>query len=1250
MSATGYRSYQEMLDDEPDDAKVSSLDNNSGTNVTPRIRSYQEMLDEDVSDDAITEQEFLNQEAAEEYYFRTRELPFGYEIKGASVPTTDDGFGSLGVSLKPISESNIPQQEKNLFTFKNTQRAVEQFNAPVDDVLSDEEFLAKRVPDYLYPFVKVVAAGVDGLIVKPSITALRGLNAGLLATGEGIEGSMAAFTRAVQEGVIEGGTFERLTGLTGEDLIPFDPKTSGRLFVGDLIMAAQVADAPAVGIASMAKIGASGQLKRFAEDADAISPDIITKRTTIAGTPIKEGSLVEKGLSSIGADVKLTRGSSRLQTAEMLARAEKARQREAATPTALSLKMRAESVRRAKAEAAAEEAAKHDDIMKDVIHNYEDINDLGRGAISKEAFGKTYIDFEKAKAIGVQRLEDLGLDDDVAYDLGIGPRGFRNPIFQSDKLNAAISTIAKVKERNPDAFKGSKNVIETLFRETVKKNLIASDDLKKILDEFGLTLDDYIFMTIGSGTKHGIGLQKFSAMAEAMGRTKRVKSTASKIQDELDGAPSVMDFLAGIVPIEMGLKKTGQNIRRFENLGRGLMVSAFATAARNFESVLIRTPLEGLTYVLQDAIIRGVRMSRHVKAGDITAARQEAVSTAKAFNPLAKDNTYKDSFNSYAFMFSKPEYADDLTKVILDQPELSNLLTRYKDQIIEAQKATGKGEGGISDLVFDPLEDFVHFLNAPNRGQEFLSRNAYFLSDLSRNLKREWGVNLEQIVKDGNIRDLINDSPNLRPTRGNVTPPSFAEIATDAVESALNKTYSSPPTFYPFKAALKLLNSIPFSTFAIPFPRFMFKAMEYVGANVAGGVLPAMRIAMGKGNLVQDSEKVARNMVGMSALLGLYMYRTSEDAPEEFNKVRNIDRSTTNIDPQFPLAPGFYIAEAWKQIQIEAKISRAAGKSMTESYSDGIENLTNWLFMDRGRNFGYGIKALTGSNFRNNQSFGVLAADISNLFAENNDASKSQETKKAFGKLVGNTVTRYFQPYTMVIDAERALGMRDNYYKTYEGEPDLSSGSAFVKGFMIPVYTRGMVGPSKEAEAPRKVYPMSGEKERLGPSWKLALGINIERGDKPYEKYLKSLNFRDYDFSFKVGIDVIDNTMAALTNELLPDMANMLASREPLLKQRLKDEGRYSNKMMVLEQRNLVKNNFRAMRESIKSAQFSGSSNPGYVMAVNALRKIPSEDRIIAMNRLQARQDAVGGPDLNLGSIEDVRRLIIEARRISKER
>ena len=180
--------------------------------------------------------------------------------------------------------------------------------------MSDEEFLARNVPDYLRPFVSVVAAGVDGVIVKPSVTALRGLNTGLLATGETLEGSMAAFTRAVQEGIIEGSTFERLTGLTGKDLIPFDPETSGRKFVGDLIQLAEVADAPAVAVTAMAKAGATAQMRKFAEDAGAITPDITTKRMTFAGGPIEEGSLVEKGLQSIGRDVKVIKGGDRVQT------------------------------------------------------------------------------------------------------------------------------------------------------------------------------------------------------------------------------------------------------------------------------------------------------------------------------------------------------------------------------------------------------------------------------------------------------------------------------------------------------------------------------------------------------------------------------------------------------------------------------------------------------------------------------------------------------------------------------------------------------------------------------------------------------------------------------------------------------------------------------------------------------------------------------------------------------------------------
>jgi len=1130
---------------------------------------------------------------------------------------------------KPIdpNAAKLPKEELDLFNYERTAAASKLSASPIDDVLSDEEFLVEYVPDYLRPFVRVVAKGADGALVKPTIRTMRSLNTGLTAAGETTSDAMAALTQAVQDGIVEGGTFEQLTGLTGKDIIPFDPKASGRRFTGDLIDAAMVADAPIVASAGMAKLAMQAQMKALTKGKDMVVP-----RTSLLGAPLKEGTLTEKAVRAVGADVK--RIDTDTMTPEMIASAEKARQarEESGEMTLGQIKQATRTVADEKRAAARAKAKENDDIRQSVIEQFEVENKLEKGAISKTVAGKTYIDYEKMRELGLDKLNDLDLDDDIAWDLGVGPAGYRNPIFNPDKMDAVVATVAEVKAINPDAFKGSKNVMETLFKETVQGNLIASDDLVKILDKYNLTLDDYIFMTVGSLRKAGQVLEKGSAMGEYMGKYKRGRPAGKKAQDELDNAQGMLEWLQGKgVPIP-GSKKLGQNIRRTENLGRGLMVSAFATAARNLESTIIRMPLEGMTNLLSEAIIRGVRAAQKTKAGDMKGAREAVFDTVNTFNPLSRKSAIGDSFAYWKHM-KNPLKSDELTKFILEQPENAKLLTRYRDQIVEAQKATGKGEGGISDFVFNPLEDFVDTINAPNRAQEFLSRNAYFLTDLSRNLKREWGISLEEAIKQGKIRELINDSPTLRPTSGNNPPPSFAELATDAVESALDKTYASPPNFKPFKAALKLLNSIPGSTIAIPFPRFMFKAMEYIGSGVGGGVVPAMRIAVGKGNTVKDADKVARNLVGLAALYAAYEYRTSDDAPEEYNKIANVDGTTTNIDPQFPLTPALYLAEAKKQLD-----------------KGGTDLLTQWLFMNRGRQFQNGVKSLTGTNFRNNQTFGDILSDVSNMFAEDNDALKTDESAKAFGKMFGNTLTRMLQPYTMVLDTERALGMRDMRYKTFEGEPNLSGGGKFVKGFMIPFATRGFISTEAEKNAPVRNFPMLGEKRRLGPTWKLALGINIEQGDNEWQKYLKSLQYIDYDFASKSGIDIIDNTMNALHNELLPDIAKMVMEDAPLIKKEMEEEGRFSEKVFLLEQRNRIENNKRAMFDSLKAAQFSGSSNPGYVMAVNELRRVARDRRLIAMNRLAARKRALGEPPVNLGTTQDIRTILKIVRGIKEER
>lgn len=222
---------------------------------------------------------------------------------------------------KPIdpNAAKLPKEELDLFNYERTAAASKLSDSPIDDVLSDEEFLVEYVPDYLRPFVRVVAKGADGALVKPTIRTMRSLNTGLTFAGETTSDAMAALTQAVQDGIVEGGTFERLTGLTGKDLIPFDPKTSGRRFTGDLIDAAMVADAPIVASASMAKLAMQAQMKALTKGKDMVVP-----RTSFLGSPLREGTLTEKAVRAVGADVK--RVDTDIMTPEMIASAEKARQ------------------------------------------------------------------------------------------------------------------------------------------------------------------------------------------------------------------------------------------------------------------------------------------------------------------------------------------------------------------------------------------------------------------------------------------------------------------------------------------------------------------------------------------------------------------------------------------------------------------------------------------------------------------------------------------------------------------------------------------------------------------------------------------------------------------------------------------------------------------------------------------------------------------------------------------------------------
>jgi hypothetical protein len=663
------------------------------------------------------------------------------------------------------------------------------------------------------------------------------------------------------------------------------------------------------------------------------------------------------------------------------------------------------------------------------------------------------------------------------------------------------------------------------------------------------------------------------------------------------------------------------------------MVSAFATAIRNFESALVRYPLEGLTNLMETGIV--------------LASRGDLKGMAREFNPFVRGNAYRNAFQMYGHTFGdrakvkrtgakgaiasreltsdKAEFVD----YILGQPEFKEQWTRFYDQVNEIQKYTGRGEGGLSDAVFEPLEDFVQFLNGPNRLQEFVTRRAYFLTDLDNALRREWGVGLEESIMKGQMRNMINDAPSIKPKEGR----AFHELVAEATDKALEKTYAASPNFPPFKGALQVLNSIPGSTFIIPFPRFMFKSMEYVGELVAGGGLVAARRLFNadskwRGNPARDAEMVSRNIVGLGALGMAYMAARDPNSPEDYNKVRTlVNDKVVDVTAQYPLAQLNYLAKAG-----------------TKFIEGGEGAFADWFrSTGGGKEF---IKLFTGTNFRDNQGLGNLLDDFADLAESQSKITTEAQLGKAAGRLVGDISARILQPFSMMIDAERALGMRTTEIKDFSTDPDMTFSGSAMKAFTQPLKSRGYYnsimdpleeyglvdGVRQESEVPARQYATREQtKERLNPEYKLALGLNVMEPDTAEEKFLKQMGFREDEFDSKTGIGTLDRTIDATVNDFLPGMTQAFMRYAD----KLRKEGRSEN-FVRKRVRALMSTRFRKLKEKISKVRSVAGDDPAFIKALYTARNLPVDQQQAAMLEFEIMNDRM--PDLN--SKDDLNALI----------
>ena len=95
-----------------------------------------------------------------------------------------------------------------------------------------------------------------------------------------------------------------------------------------------------------------------------------------------------------------------------------------------------------------------------------------------------------------------GIDIDQQYldELSVGQDNIAIPILKPEKLDALIAMASGFKDTYPQYFKKGEKTIDSLFRLTVDKELMASEDLMKMLTKHGMSYEEYILGVVGSGS------------------------------------------------------------------------------------------------------------------------------------------------------------------------------------------------------------------------------------------------------------------------------------------------------------------------------------------------------------------------------------------------------------------------------------------------------------------------------------------------------------------------------------------------------------------------------------------------------------------------------------------------------------------------------------------------------------------------------------------------------------------------------
>lgn len=833
-----------------------------------------------------------------------------------------------------------------------------------------------------------------------------------------------------------------------------------------------------------------------------------------------------------------------------------------------------------KAEDALKKANENQSVKEELIMDYEaqigarDINNVNKiidedKLISKTIAGKLSIDYDKARIVGQRIAEreytgavdidgDLIAATDLEETIGVTKDSLLSPIIIPDKLDPLVAIASELKKSKPDAFPKGKMTIDNLFNATIKGDLLPSDELTTLLNKYDVSFEEYITMVLGSASQAGKVLQKFSVIA---GR----KTGAKGRKEALDRAQIEKYNFAGKAAL------------RFIDIGRGALVSMLATMIRNVESTLLRSPMEGFSNVFNTALY------------NLT----EKGLKKKALTILSPTN-WRNSFRHNNYLLDNKD-ARDYTDYLLKRPEFMNkysVLFSNVSELVRLRRPEGIKLGPVAtkvDQLLEAGEDFVDTLNIPNKWQDYITRNAYFLSSMEDLFKKNYnGLDLIEEINKGRVKEILSDSPTILPKDAK----PFADLVADATETARNATYSNVPNFVPFKVINELLAKYG-GTAIVAFPRFVFTSLELIAQYSAGAALVPIRRIIRPNRLQKltdrDREDISRNLVGFGIYMTANGYRRPEserpawmqgyfgDPHPDYKYIRTAEGESFDTTPQYPLRQALYIIEF---------INRVQDGTLKGSLVANPKEFTETFF---------------GATLRTGRGTSMIEDFVNALGGA--DASWEDRLGKVGGTAFGNFVQRYAVPAAQIIDLERGLSKLPEIrigkdgklidFGLIEGRPseikdaniDPTYGdfqSSFATGVKMPFIRRGFISPSAERELPNRKYVLDQDgKRRIKPLLKIGAGASYYEDNTPSGLFLQKYGFTEFGVSSKASTPSLRRAENELMSELIPALAKLAQTREKQLIEQSK-----SKQFIQAEIRGIITSNLTPIRSMFKEASY----------------------------------------------------------------